>query len=686
MNNFNFSELCCLFCCPPCPSRIAAKLAFLPPEPTYTFIEDEGSSKFTISLSERAEWQYNERELESVEGFYARTSRGNRIACVFVRCSATARFTLLFSHGNAVDLGQMSSVYLGLGSRINCNIFSYDYSGYGLSNGKPSEKNLYADIDAAWHALRTRYGISPENIILYGQSIGTVPTVDLATRYEVGAVVLHSPLMSGMRVAFRSTKRTWFFDAFANIDKVPKVTSPVLVIHGTSDDVIDFSHGQAIYERCPRAVEPLWIDGAGHNDVELYNQYYERLKQFVSIELSPPTGEKAPVLPCDKESSFASVDDVVLARKLPFASLADSQEIYFKQISKKNRSKNGDPCLDGRTKKPNVEADLKNPMQKSYSTTTVEKEQGKAELESANSCHDVRTNNTGLSTKKLASLSKYYKYVDGKLKPIPSFSNASAGAKKGSTDLKDTHSNVKSDKKNPLSQFYYNGVESAFGSHCPPKNCKQRLRTSIVEGITKGKKIDEKEDRNRSAKYREPAAKKFLWSGNFHPLRNLGARTSLTVEPDKITITPSKYSPCASRLAASSKILSNDLGANSDSPLHVARSRSPSRVDVQTTDNNTSKNVERTSMQASLSLNIQQFIKTRCAPRSKSVDDSCVTSLTSEATTLSYSPTSTEVLSLGEVGQQTSSAEGSASYSEVKEKLVTECSDKVQRASLETKC
>ncbi|KAI4479014.1 hypothetical protein M0804_011476 [Polistes exclamans] len=684
MNNFNFSELCCLFCCPPCPSRIAAKLAFLPPEPTYTFIEDEGSSKFTISLSERAEWQYNERELESVEGFYARTSRGNRIACVFVRCSATARFTLLFSHGNAVDLGQMSSVYLGLGSRINCNIFSYDYSGYGLSNGKPSEKNLYADINAAWHALRTRYGISPENIILYGQSIGTVPTVDLATRYEVGAVVLHSPLMSGMRVAFGSTKRTWFFDAFANIDKIPKVTSPVLVIHGTSDDVIDFSHGQAIYERCPRAVEPLWIDGAGHNDVELYNQYYERLKQFVSIELqSPPTGEKAPVLPCDKESSFTSVDDVVLARKLPFASLADSQEIYFKQISKKNRSKNVDPCLDGHVKKLNVDANLKNPMQKSYSTSTVENEQGKTELESANSCHDVRTNNTGLSTKKLASLSKYYKYVDGKLKPMPSFSNASAGAKKGSNDLKDTttttaHSNVKSDKKNPLSQFYYNGVES---------NRKPRLRTSIVEGITKGKKIDDKEERNRSVKYHcESTTKKFLWSGNFHPLRNLG-RSSLTVEPDKITISSSKYSPCASRLAASSKILSNDLGANSDSPLHVPRSRSPSRLDVQPAENNLPKNLdERTSMQGSLSLNIQQFLKTKCAPRSKSVDDSCVTSLTSEATTLSYSPTSTEVLSLGEVGQQTSSAEGSASYSEVKEKLVIECSDKVQRASLETKC
>ncbi|KAF5280801.1 hypothetical protein FQR65_LT14947 [Abscondita terminalis] len=259
MNGLSLSELCCLFCCPPCPSRIAAKLAFLPPEPTYDFHAD-GAGKYALTLTERAEWQYSEREKENVEGFFTRTNRGNRIACLFVRCSNTARFTILFSHGNAVDLGQMSSFYLGLGSRINCNIFSYDYSGYGVSAGKPSEKNLYADIDAAWLALRTRYGISPENIILYGQSIGTVPTVDLAARYEVGAVILHSPLMSGMRVAFPNTKRTWFFDAFPSIDKVPKVTSPTLVIHGTEDEVIDFSHGLTIFEKCPRAVEPLWVE------------------------------------------------------------------------------------------------------------------------------------------------------------------------------------------------------------------------------------------------------------------------------------------------------------------------------------------------------------------------------------------------------------------------------------------
>ncbi|MBN3315554.1 AB17A protein, partial [Atractosteus spatula] len=339
MNGLSVSELCCLFCCPPCPSRIAAKLAFLPPEPTYALLPDleagvgatstlgvsglrsrvggsggggggggggEGVTRWKLHLTERAEFQYSQRELDGTEVFLTRSSRGNRVGCMYIRCAPTASsrctpsastadthlapvvsgFTVLFSHGNAVDLGQMSSFYIGLGTRINCNIFSYDYSGYGVSTGKPSEKNLYADIDAAWQALRTRYGISPENIILYGQSIGTVPTVDLASRYECAAVILHSPLTSGMRVAFPDTKKTYCFDAFPNIEKVSKITSPVLIIHGTEDEVIDFSHGLALFERCPKAVEPLWVEGAGHNDIELYSQYLERLRRFISHDLA----------------------------------------------------------------------------------------------------------------------------------------------------------------------------------------------------------------------------------------------------------------------------------------------------------------------------------------------------------------------------------------------------------------
>lgn len=110
--------------------------------------------------------------------------------------------------------------------------------------------------------------------------------MNLATKYDVGAVILHSALMSGVRVMFPQTRRSWFFDVFPIIDKISQVKSPVLVIHGTEDEVVDFSHGLAIYEKCTSPVEPLWVEGAGHNDIELYTQYHERLKVFVSQELS----------------------------------------------------------------------------------------------------------------------------------------------------------------------------------------------------------------------------------------------------------------------------------------------------------------------------------------------------------------------------------------------------------------
>ena len=80
--------------------------------------EDESRDKQKLHLTDKAEWQYSDREKENLEVFYTRTARGNRIACMFVKCAPNARFTILHSHGNAVDLGQMSSFYLGLGSRL----------------------------------------------------------------------------------------------------------------------------------------------------------------------------------------------------------------------------------------------------------------------------------------------------------------------------------------------------------------------------------------------------------------------------------------------------------------------------------------------------------------------------------------------------------------------------------------
>jgi pimeloyl-ACP methyl ester carboxylesterase len=187
----------------------------------------------------------------------------------------------------------MASFFIILGTRLRCNIISYDYSGYGASEGKASERNMYADIEATYNSMKQRYHIPESKIILYGQSIGknkqkkkrrilfsfqknllgTVPTIDLASRHSECCIacILHSPLTSGMRVAFPDTKRTWCCDAFPSIDKIHRIRSIVLIIHGTEDDVIDVSHGFALYNRIhiQQQIEPLWIDGAGHNDIEV---------------------------------------------------------------------------------------------------------------------------------------------------------------------------------------------------------------------------------------------------------------------------------------------------------------------------------------------------------------------------------------------------------------------------------
>lgn len=85
MNGLSFSELCCLFCCPPVPNKIVSKLAFLPSSATYEFStvgeSQSNQPKYQLKLNDRADWQYNPRELDNFEVFYTQTRRGNNIAC-----------------------------------------------------------------------------------------------------------------------------------------------------------------------------------------------------------------------------------------------------------------------------------------------------------------------------------------------------------------------------------------------------------------------------------------------------------------------------------------------------------------------------------------------------------------------------------------------------------------------------
>lgn len=277
---------CCFFCCMPCNTRLINKLSFRPPDPTYDLIEENGQIK--LNFRPRT-WIYSDSNQKKIEVYCTKTRRQNTIVCAYIRCSTSPYYTILFSHGNAVDIGDMSNLYFYLGTILNCNVCAYDYSGYGQSQGKPTEKNLYADIEAVFDSLRLRYEILPDEIILYGQSIGTVPTIELASKCTVAGVILHSSLMSGIRVLFPHKRKTCCLDFFRNIDKVHRITSPTLIIHGTNDQTIDFFHGLSLYNKCPTAVDPLWVEGAGHNDIERFPEYLDRIRKFILIDINRNT-------------------------------------------------------------------------------------------------------------------------------------------------------------------------------------------------------------------------------------------------------------------------------------------------------------------------------------------------------------------------------------------------------------
>ncbi|XWS75493.1 hypothetical protein CRYUN_Cryun01aG0093700 [Craigia yunnanensis] len=254
-------------------SSIAAKFAFFPPNPpTYRVVEDEsfGGRLYIPEVPRR----------DDVDVLKLRTSRGSDIVAVHIK-HPKAFATLLYSHGNAADLGQMFELFVELCNRLRVNLMGYDYSGYGQSTGKPSECNTYADIDAAYKCLKEQYGVKDEQLILYGQSVGSGPTVDLASRLlNLRGVVLHSPILSGMRVLY-PVKRTYWFDIYKNIDKIGAVNCQVLVIHGTADEVVDCSHGKQLWELCKHKYDPLWVNGGGHCNLELYPEFIRHLKKFV---------------------------------------------------------------------------------------------------------------------------------------------------------------------------------------------------------------------------------------------------------------------------------------------------------------------------------------------------------------------------------------------------------------------
>ena len=209
------------------------------------------------------------------------TASGHRISAMYLP-NPGATFTVLYSHGNAEDLGTVKFKMHEL-REMGFAVIGYDYEGYGTSEGKPSEGATYRDVAAVYGYLTTDLHIPAHLVIAWGFSLGGAVAADLAARKPVAGLVLESTFVSAFRVVTRAPLLP--FDKFRTLSKLKDIHCPVLVMHGTADEVIGFWHGRELFEKARQQKRQLWVEGAGHGDLaEVAGERYRKaLSDFTAL-------------------------------------------------------------------------------------------------------------------------------------------------------------------------------------------------------------------------------------------------------------------------------------------------------------------------------------------------------------------------------------------------------------------
>ena len=159
---------------------------------------------------------------------------------------------MIYFHGNAANLENRASKYHNFAQNSDFNILAITYRGYPGSSGKPSEEGFYMDGRAAIEFARSQ-GFNDQNIIFYGESIGSGTAVQMATEIKAKALILESPFTSAADVAKKSY---WFLpvdlllkDRFDNIAKINQIDIPLLIFHGEKDKVVAAKFGKKLYNQ-----------------------------------------------------------------------------------------------------------------------------------------------------------------------------------------------------------------------------------------------------------------------------------------------------------------------------------------------------------------------------------------------------------------------------------------------------
>jgi fermentation-respiration switch protein FrsA (DUF1100 family) len=191
--------------------------------------------------------------------------------------------TLLYSHGNGGNIGDRVSIARLLVEQLGVGVFMYDYRGYGRSQGAPSEAGLVNDAIGARAAL-LREGVAAEHVVYFGRSLGAAVTVDLALAHPPRGVVLESPFTSVRAMAHGVLPGAGYLfrTRWDSLAKIGRLRSPLLVIHGESDEVVPFAQGRALFEAAPEPKTFVTLRGSRHYELEAaWSEYWAAWRRFL---------------------------------------------------------------------------------------------------------------------------------------------------------------------------------------------------------------------------------------------------------------------------------------------------------------------------------------------------------------------------------------------------------------------
>lgn len=189
--------------------------------------------------------------------------------------------SILYLHGNAGHIGyRMPLVRQFIDSGLG--VFLLEYRGYGGNRGSPSEKGFYEDAQTALNYL-TQQGIKSQQLILYGESLGTGVATKLAGEHQVCAVILQSPFTSLSDLAHYHYPwiliKPW--DQFNSLDRIKTIHAPLLIIHGTQDMIVPYTQGWTLFNHANEPKKMLTINQYGHNNLWNSNNFSEEIIRFI---------------------------------------------------------------------------------------------------------------------------------------------------------------------------------------------------------------------------------------------------------------------------------------------------------------------------------------------------------------------------------------------------------------------